>query len=37
MIYMAGKASHKLSNEGMIEHIVELVEGKAEAMRALAV
>jgi (E)-4-hydroxy-3-methylbut-2-enyl-diphosphate synthase len=35
MVYMAGKASHKLGNDGMIEHIVELVEGKAEAMRAL--
>jgi (E)-4-hydroxy-3-methylbut-2-enyl-diphosphate synthase len=34
MIYMAGKAHHKLSNDGMIEHIVELVEAKAEEMRA---
>ena len=33
MIYMAGKAHHKLSNDGMIEHIVELVEAKAEEMR----
>jgi (E)-4-hydroxy-3-methylbut-2-enyl-diphosphate synthase len=37
MIYMAGKASHKLSNEGMIEHIVELVEGKAGEMRNAAI
>jgi (E)-4-hydroxy-3-methylbut-2-enyl-diphosphate synthase len=35
MVYMAGKASHKLGNEGMIDHIVELVEGKATEMRAL--
>jgi (E)-4-hydroxy-3-methylbut-2-enyl-diphosphate synthase len=35
MVYMAGKASHKLGNEGMIDHIVELVEGKADAMRAV--
>jgi (E)-4-hydroxy-3-methylbut-2-enyl-diphosphate synthase len=37
MVYMAGKASHKLGNEGMVDHIVELVEGKAEAMRMAAV
>jgi (E)-4-hydroxy-3-methylbut-2-enyl-diphosphate synthase len=36
MVYMAGKASHKLGNEGMVDHIVELVEGKAEAMRVAA-
>ena len=35
MVYMAGKASHKLGNDGMVNHIVELVEGKASAMRAL--
>ena len=29
MVYMAGKASHKMSNEEMINHIVELVEKKA--------
>ena len=28
MVYMAGKASHKMSNEQMINHIVELVEKK---------
>ena len=28
MVYMAGKASHKMSNEEMINHIVELVEKK---------
>lgn len=35
MVYMAGKASHKLGNDGMVDHIVELVEGKASEMRAL--
>jgi (E)-4-hydroxy-3-methylbut-2-enyl-diphosphate synthase len=34
MVYMAGKASHKLSNVEMVEHIVELVETKASGMRA---
>jgi (E)-4-hydroxy-3-methylbut-2-enyl-diphosphate synthase len=29
MIYMAGKQSHTMGNDGMIEHIVELVEAKA--------
>lgn len=29
MVYLAGKQSHKLSNEAMIEHIVEQVETKA--------
>lgn len=29
MVYLAGKQSHKLSNEQMIEHIVELVEERA--------
>ncbi len=29
MVYMAGKAAHKMSNNDMIEHIVELVEKKA--------
>lgn len=29
MIYMAGKQSHKMSNDQMIDHIVELVEQKA--------
>jgi (E)-4-hydroxy-3-methylbut-2-enyl-diphosphate synthase len=35
MVYMAGKASHKLSNDEMVEHIVELVETKASELRAL--
>lgn len=29
MVYLAGKASHKMSNERMIDHIVELVERRA--------
>ena len=29
MVYMAGKADHKLGNEQMVEHIVELVERRA--------
>ena len=29
MVYLAGKQSHKLGNEAMIDHIVELVEKKA--------
>ena len=28
MVYLAGKASHKMSNEEMIDHIVQLVEKK---------
>ena len=39
MVYLAGKQSHKMSNEGMIDHIVEMVEKKAaeiEAARAAA-
>ncbi|WP_323007695.1 flavodoxin-dependent (E)-4-hydroxy-3-methylbut-2-enyl-diphosphate synthase [Pseudorhodobacter sp.] len=39
MVYLAGKQSHKLGNEAMIEHIVELVEEKAaqiDAATALA-
>jgi len=36
MVYLAGKQSHKLSNEQMIEHIVEEVEKKAGELDALA-
>jgi (E)-4-hydroxy-3-methylbut-2-enyl-diphosphate synthase len=31
---MAGKPDHKQSNDGMIEHIVELVEKRAEELKA---
>ncbi|MBF9061012.1 flavodoxin-dependent (E)-4-hydroxy-3-methylbut-2-enyl-diphosphate synthase [Rhodobacterales bacterium HKCCSP123] len=34
MVYLAGKQSHKLSNEQMIEHIVEQVEKKAAELEA---
>ncbi|TDE41242.1 flavodoxin-dependent (E)-4-hydroxy-3-methylbut-2-enyl-diphosphate synthase [Antarcticimicrobium sediminis] len=36
MVYLAGKASHKMGNEQMIEHIVEQVEKKAAALDAAA-
>ncbi|OCX66076.1 4-hydroxy-3-methylbut-2-en-1-yl diphosphate synthase [Thioclava sp. SK-1] len=36
MIYMAGKQSHKLSNDQMIEHIVELVEKRASELETAA-
>jgi (E)-4-hydroxy-3-methylbut-2-enyl-diphosphate synthase len=34
MVYLAGKQSHKLSNDQMIEHIVEQVERKAAELDA---
>jgi (E)-4-hydroxy-3-methylbut-2-enyl-diphosphate synthase len=34
MVYLAGKQSHKLGNEQMIEHIVEQVEARAAAIEA---
>ncbi len=34
MVYLAGKQSHKLGNEAMIDHIVELVEKKASEIEA---
>jgi (E)-4-hydroxy-3-methylbut-2-enyl-diphosphate synthase len=34
MVYVAGKADHKLENDKMIEHIVELVEARADDIRA---
>ncbi|MGB3246378.1 MAG: flavodoxin-dependent (E)-4-hydroxy-3-methylbut-2-enyl-diphosphate synthase [Sulfitobacter sp.] len=34
MVYLAGKQSHKLGNDGMIEHIVEQVEKRAAAIEA---
>lgn len=34
MIYLAGKQDHKQSNEDMIEHIVDLVEERAEKIEA---
>ena len=34
MVYLAGDQSHKISNEEMIEHIVEQVEAKAAEIEA---
>jgi (E)-4-hydroxy-3-methylbut-2-enyl-diphosphate synthase len=34
IVYMAGKQDHKIGNEGMIDHIVELVEKKAAEIEA---
>lgn len=34
MVYLAGKASHKMSNERMIDHIVEAVEKRAAEIEA---
>lgn len=36
MVYMAGKQSHKLSNDQMVDHIVELVEQRAQVLEAEA-
>ncbi|MBL4812620.1 MAG: flavodoxin-dependent (E)-4-hydroxy-3-methylbut-2-enyl-diphosphate synthase [Rhodobacteraceae bacterium] len=35
MVYLAGKQSHKLSNDLMVEEIVEAVEKKAAALKVL--
>ncbi|HTR16371.1 MAG TPA: flavodoxin-dependent (E)-4-hydroxy-3-methylbut-2-enyl-diphosphate synthase, partial [Acetobacteraceae bacterium] len=34
MVYAAGKTDHTIDGADMVEHIVELVERKAEALRA---
>ena len=34
MVYLNGKIAHKQANEGMIDHIVELVEQKAAELEA---
>jgi len=34
MVYMNGKIAHKLANEGMVDHIVDLVERKAAELEA---
>jgi (E)-4-hydroxy-3-methylbut-2-enyl-diphosphate synthase len=36
MMYVGGRPDHKVSNEDMVEHIVDLVEKRAELMRANA-
>ena len=34
MVYLAGKAHHKMDNDQMVDHIVELVEAKAAELEA---
>jgi (E)-4-hydroxy-3-methylbut-2-enyl-diphosphate synthase len=34
MVYLAGKPDHKMGNDRMVEHIVELVEAKAREIEA---
>ena len=34
MVYVAGRADHKQSNDGMVDHIVRLVEERATQIRA---
>jgi (E)-4-hydroxy-3-methylbut-2-enyl-diphosphate synthase len=34
MVYMAGKPDHKMDNDHMVDHIVELVEAKAREIEA---
>jgi (E)-4-hydroxy-3-methylbut-2-enyl-diphosphate synthase len=34
MVYLAGKADHKMDNDKMVDHIVELVEAKARELQA---
>ena len=34
MVYLAGKQSHKLSNDEMVDHIVERVEARAKDIEA---
>jgi (E)-4-hydroxy-3-methylbut-2-enyl-diphosphate synthase len=36
MVYAAGKTDHTMDAEGMIDHIVDLVEAKAAALKAAA-
>lgn len=36
MVYMAGKQSHKMTNDQMVDHIVELVEDRAQKLEAEA-
>ncbi len=34
MVYLSGKPDHKMDNEHMVDHIVELVEKKAAQIEA---
>ena len=35
MVYVDGKPDHKMANDKMVDHIVELVEAKAKSIDAL--
>jgi (E)-4-hydroxy-3-methylbut-2-enyl-diphosphate synthase len=35
MVYVAGRPDHKMDNEGMVDHIVELVEARAAELAAV--
>jgi (E)-4-hydroxy-3-methylbut-2-enyl-diphosphate synthase len=37
MVYAAGKQDHTVDKDAMIDHVVELVETRAAALRAAAV
>jgi (E)-4-hydroxy-3-methylbut-2-enyl-diphosphate synthase len=34
MVYVAGKPDHKMDNEQMVDHIVQLVEARAAELAA---
>jgi (E)-4-hydroxy-3-methylbut-2-enyl-diphosphate synthase len=34
MVYVAGKPDHKMDNDQMVDHIVQLVEARAEQLKA---
>jgi (E)-4-hydroxy-3-methylbut-2-enyl-diphosphate synthase len=34
MVYMAGKPDHKMDNDRMVDHIVDLVEARAREIEA---
>jgi (E)-4-hydroxy-3-methylbut-2-enyl-diphosphate synthase len=36
MVYVAGRQDHKVDNDAMVDHIVELVEAKAAELQAVA-
>ncbi|HEY2355855.1 MAG TPA: flavodoxin-dependent (E)-4-hydroxy-3-methylbut-2-enyl-diphosphate synthase [Phenylobacterium sp.] len=36
MVYVAGRPDHKMDNDAMVDHIVELVEAKAAELQAVA-
>jgi (E)-4-hydroxy-3-methylbut-2-enyl-diphosphate synthase len=35
MVYVAGRQDHKVDNDAMVDHIVELVEAKAAELQAV--